>query len=45
MKITGGPENFTPAILAFGAQPKIPIGDYTQAPQTVKRIFDLAKFA
>lgn len=29
-----GPEEFTPALLAFGAQPRLQIGNYEQQPQT-----------
>lgn len=39
---TAGPENFSPALLAFGAQPRLPIGDHHQAPQTVRERFDIA---
>lgn len=41
MSHTIGPEGFTPAILAFGAQPRLPIGEYTQQPQTVINRMDL----
>lgn len=41
MSHTIGPEGFTPAILAFGAQPRLPIGDYDQQPQTVINRMDL----
>lgn len=36
-----GPEVFTPVILAFGAQHKLPIGKYDQMPQTVTNRIDL----
>lgn len=38
---TIGPEGFTPAILAFGAQPRLPIGNYDQQPQTSLNQMDL----
>ena len=41
MSDTVGPEGFTPAILAFGAQPLLPIGNYDQLPQTVTNRMDL----
>ena len=42
---TVGPEGFTPAILAFGAQPRLPIGNYDQLPQTVTNRMDLMNIA
>lgn len=41
MSHTVGPEGFTPAILAFGAQPRLPIGQYDQMPQTSINRMDL----
>lgn len=41
MSHTIGPEGFTPAILAFGAQPRLPIGNYDQQTQTVTNRMDL----
>lgn len=41
MSHTIGPEGFTPAILAFGAQPRLPFGNYDQQPQTVTNRMDL----
>lgn len=32
MSHTVGPEGFTPAILSFGAQPSLPIGQYDETP-------------
>lgn len=40
-----GPEGFTPAILAFGAQPLISIGNYEQLPQTATNRMYLMKTA
>lgn len=40
-----GPEGFTPAILAFGAQPRLPIGNYSQQPQTAINKMDLMTIA
>lgn len=36
-----GPEGFTPAILAFSKQPRLPIGENYQLPQTVTNRMDL----
>lgn len=41
MSHTVGPEGFTPAILAFGAQPRLPIGNYEQQPQSSLNRMDL----
>lgn len=41
MSHTIGPEGFTPAILAFGAQPRLLVGNYKQQPQTVTNRMDL----
>ena len=41
MSHTLGPEGFTAAILAFGTQPRLPIGNYDQHPQTVLNRMDL----
>lgn len=41
MSHTIGPEGITLAILAFGAQPRLTIGEYTQQPQTVINRMDL----
>lgn len=45
MSHTVEPEGFTPAILAFGAQPRLPIGNYEQQPQTVTNRMDLMQIA
>lgn len=45
MSHTVGPESFTPAILAFGAQPRLPIGNYEQQPQTITNRMDLMQIA
>ena len=45
MSHTVGPERHTPAILAFGAQPRLPIGQYAQQPQTVINRMDLMSTA
>lgn len=45
MSHTVGPEGFTPAILAFGAQPRLPIGNYEQMPQSVLNRMDLMTLA
>ena len=45
MNSTIGPENHVPAILAFGAIPRLPIGDYTQAPHSAVERFNLAHMA
>lgn len=34
MSHTVGPAAFSPAILSFGSQPRLPIGNYEQQPQT-----------
>lgn len=41
MSHTVGPEGFTPAILAFGAQPRLPLGNYEQQPQSSLNRMDL----
>ena len=41
MSHTIRPEGFTPAILAFGTQLRLPIGNYDQQPQTVLNRMDL----
>ncbi len=40
-----GPEDFTPALLAFGAEPRLPIGDLTQVPVTVAQRREVAGIA
>ena len=40
MSHTIGPEGFTPAMLAFGAKPRLPIGSYEQQSQTVTNRMD-----
>ena len=45
MSHTIGPEGFTPAILAFGAQPRLPVGNYNQMPQTCVNRMDLMQVA
>lgn len=45
MSHTVGPEGFTPAILAFESQPRLPIGNYIQQPQTVVNRMDLMSSA
>ena len=45
MSHTVGPEGHTPAILALGAQLRLPIGLYTQQPQTVINRMDLMSTA
>jgi len=45
MSHTIGPDGFTPAILAFGAQPRLPIGNYEQEPQSVVNRMDLMSTA
>lgn len=39
------PEGFIPAILASGTQPRLPIGEYNQLPQTVTNHMDLINTA
>lgn len=42
---TTGSEGFTPAILAFGAQPSLTVGNNNQVPQTCANIMDLMQVA
>ncbi len=42
MSHTMGPEGFTPAILTFGAEPRLPIGDLAQVPVTVAQSIEFA---
>ncbi len=45
MSHTMGPEGFSPALLAFGAEPRLPIGDITQVPVTVAQRMEVASIA
>lgn len=45
MSHADGPEGVTPTILAFGAQPRLPIWNYEQQPQTVTNRMDLIQIA
>lgn len=45
MSHTTGPEGFTPAILAFDAQPRLPLGNHHQQPQSVVNRMDLVSTA
>lgn len=45
MSHTIGPEGFTPAILALGAQTRLPIRNHTKQPQTVVNRMDLMTIA
>lgn len=36
-----GPEGCTPVILAFGTQPRLPVGQYSEIPQTLSDSMDL----
>ena len=40
-----GPEGFTPAILVFGAHPRLPNGNHTQFPPTVAQRMEIAPIA
>ncbi len=42
MSRTMRPEGFTPAILAFGADPRLPIRDLAQVPMTVAQSMEVA---
>lgn len=45
MSHTVGPDGFTPAILAFGAQPRLPVWNYNQMPEPCVNRMDLMQIA
>lgn len=45
MSLTVGIEGLAPTILAFGAQPRLPVGNYKQLPQTCTNIMNLMQTA